>query len=82
MGPEPPANNDILFVMRIEDGNDLLDSVAEWKALGDAPSVLYIIVPSDHLDKAKKLASATGVRARFASYTLDHNGKVTGMRYE
>lgn len=82
MRPEPPINSDILFVMKIEDGNDLVDSVAEWKALGDAPSVLYIIIPTDRLDIAKKLASATGVRARFASYILDHNGKVAEMRYE
>lgn len=83
MRPEPPINSDILFVMKIEDEDgDLLDSISEWRALGDAPSVLYIIAPDSKLDEAKRLASATGVRARFASYELDHNGKVSGMRYE
>lgn len=81
MRSEPPPNNDILFVMKIETGGDLIDSVSVWKALGSAPSVLYIVIPENKLDEAKKLASATGVRARFAAYQV-HDGKVTDIRYE
>ena len=68
--------------MRIENGEDLLDSVAEWKALSNESAMLYIVVPENKLDLAKKLVGATNVRARFASYQLDHNGKVTEVRYE
>lgn len=68
--PEPPPNNNILFVMKIETGENLLDSVAEWKGLGNIPSVLYIVVPASKLDEAKKLANAAGVRAKFAWYEL------------
>ncbi len=80
MRPEPPVNQDILFVMRVDDGTDLISSVSEWKSLGATPSVLYIVIPKDKLDDAKKLASATGVRARFAPYTIGAN-KVS-IRYE
>lgn len=71
MRPEPPINQDILFVMKIEEDSNLIDSVPEWQALASAPSVLYIVVSQDKLDEAKKLASATGVRARFAPYIID-----------
>lgn len=81
MRPEPPPNRDILFVMKIETGVNLVDSVSEWQALGSAPSVLYIVVPEDKLDEAKKLASATNVRARFASYVLNGSG-AKQIRYE
>lgn len=80
MRPEPPVNQDILFVMKIEDGDSLIDSVPEWQALASAPSVLYIVVPQNKLDEAKKLASATGVRARFAPYTIGANS--ARVRYE
>lgn len=81
MRPEPPPNSDILFNMKIESGDSLLDNVPEWQALGSSSGVLYIIVPADKLDTAKKLASATNVRARFASY--QENGKGEGsIRYE
>lgn len=81
MRPEPPPNSDILFVMKVETGENLVDSVAEWQALGSSPSVLYIVVPEGKVDEAKKLASATNVRARFASYQVNGQG-VTGIRYE
>ncbi|HTE58694.1 MAG TPA: hypothetical protein VK694_08215 [Verrucomicrobiae bacterium] len=81
MRPEPPPNSDILFVMKIESGENLVDSVAEWKELGSGSGVLYIIVPDHRLDLTKKLASATNVRARFAAYTTAKDGTVT-IRYE
>ena len=72
MRPEPPPNSDILFIMKIETINaNLVDSVSEWKALGSAPSVFYIVVPKEKLDQAKKLVSATNVRARFAFYEME-----------
>ncbi|HKU19050.1 MAG TPA: hypothetical protein VJP80_07345 [Candidatus Saccharimonadales bacterium] len=82
MRREPPPNNDILFVMRIENGGELVDSVPVWRALATVPSVLYIITPESKLDEAKKLASAVGVRARFASYTADKGGNAEAIRYE
>jgi hypothetical protein len=78
---EPPPNNNILFVLKIETGGNLVDSVSEWKALGSAPSVFYIVVPKGKLDEAKKLANATGVRARFAWYEMDGE-KVKEVHYE
>jgi hypothetical protein len=81
MRPEPPPNSDIFFVMRIEGDGALIDSVPVWRALASVPSVLYIVVPEEKLDEAKKLASATGVRARFAPYKTEQ-GKVTAIRYE
>jgi len=80
MRPEPPPNSDILFVMKIETGENLLNSVAEWKELGSSPSVLYIIAPAEKLDDVKRLASATNVRARFASYEISNNEAV--VNYE
>jgi hypothetical protein len=80
---EPPPNNDILFVMRIEGvETNLVDSISEWQALGSTSSVLYIIVPRNRLDDAKKLASVTGVRARFGSYEVADGGDVRRIHYE
>lgn len=77
MRQEPPKNDDILFIMRIENGNNLIDSVAEWKEMDKASVSSYIVVPENKLNEAKKLASAVGIFARFASYTLDHNNKAS-----
>lgn len=68
---EPPPNNNILFVMKIEMDGDLVNSVPVWQALGSATSVLYIVVPKNKIDDAKKLASVAGVRSRFAWYELE-----------
>ena len=64
------ADRDLLFVMKIENGGDLIDSVAQWQALASAPSALYIVTPHEKLADAKKLASATGVKARFGWYKI------------
>src|ERR1700733_5979199 len=61
MQMEPPPNNNILFVLKVETGDNLVDRVSEWKALGSTPSSLYLVVSKDKLDDAKKLASATGI---------------------
>lgn len=80
---DPPVNNEVLFVMKIENGGELVDSLAQWKALGNLPSTFYIVVPKIKLDEAKKLASATEVRARFAWYELDDmKENVTQIHYE
>lgn len=83
MRPEPPPNSDVIFIMKIEtkDDNDFVDSIAEWKELGTAPSVFYIVVPEKSLDKAKKLVSATGIRARLGSYKMDQD-EVEHVRFE
>jgi len=78
---EPPPNNNILFVMKIETSGELLNSVSAWKDLGNASSVLYIVVPKDRLDDAKKLASVTGVRARFAWYVMERE-EIKQLHYE
>src|SRR3989344_724388 len=79
--PEPPPNNNILFVLKVESGNSFVDHVSEWKALGSTPSVFYLVVPRSKLDEAKKLVSATGVRARFAWYEMTGE-EVTQVNYE
>ena len=77
---EPPNNTDPLFILKIENGEDLVDSVSQWKELGSDPSVFYIVLPEDKLDEAKKLVSATGVRAKFAWYKV-HEKNVTRIHY-
>lgn len=67
----PPPNNNILFIMKVENKDtNLFDSVSEWKDLSTSPSVLYIVVPKEKLDDAKKLAARIGIRPRFASYEI------------
>jgi hypothetical protein len=78
---EPPPNNNILFVMKIETSGDLVNSVPLWQALGSVSSVFYIVVPKDKIDEAKKLASIAGVRTRFAWYELE-GGEVKQVHYE
>lgn len=68
---EPPPNNNILFVMKVETSDELVNSVPVWQALGSASSVLYIVVPKSKIDEAKKLASVAGVRTRFAWYEIE-----------
>lgn len=81
MQKEPPPNNNILFVLKIETGDNLIDNVSEWKALGSSTSTFYIVVPREKLDETKKLASATEVRAKFAWYEME-NGNVKEVNYE
>ena len=78
---EPPPNNNILFVLKVENGGNLVDSVPVWKALGGAPNTFYIVVSVDRLDEAKKLASATDVKAKFAWYKVVGED-VTQVNYE
>ncbi|MCK5460619.1 hypothetical protein KAI58_01395 [Candidatus Gracilibacteria bacterium] len=78
---EPPQNDEILFVLKIENGGKLLDSLPLWKELGSAPSAFYIVVAKEKLDEAKKLVSVAGVRARFAWYEVV-NDNVTQVHYE
>ena len=72
---EPP-----LFIMKVENGGELIDSLPQWQSLGIVPSAFYIVVPKIKLDDAKKLAAATGVRARFAWYEEVNN--VMQVHYE
>jgi hypothetical protein len=79
---EPPPNNNILFVLKVEKPDaDLVDSVPEWKAFGSVPSVFYVVVPSSRLDEARKLGAATGVKAKFAWYEMESNN-VKQVHYE
>jgi hypothetical protein len=77
----PPNSTDVLFVMRVENGGELTDSLAQWKEMGKLPSTFYIVVPKAKLDEAKKLANATSVNARFAWYVAEAND-VTELQYE
>lgn len=77
----PPLNDEVLFIMKIENGGELVDSVSQWKELGNAPSIFYIVVPKNKLDEAKKLAGAIGVKARFAWYEVS-NDEVIQIHYE
>jgi len=78
---EPPPNDNILFIMKVETGTNLVDSVSEWKSLGSAPSVFYVMVPQGKLDEAKKLAVVTGVKAKFAWYEMEGEN-VKQVHYE
>ena len=82
MQKEPPPNTNTLFVLKIEEPEEnLLDRIPEWQALGSTPSVLYIVIQKNKLDEAKKLASATGVRTRFAWYEMEGEN-VKQVQYE
>lgn len=78
---EPQDDDEILFLMKIENGGELVDSVSQWKELSKTPSVFYIITPRDKLDDAKKLVDATGIRARLGWYEIS-NEEVTNLRFE
>ncbi|MFA6416382.1 MAG: hypothetical protein WCW56_02755 [Candidatus Paceibacterota bacterium] len=78
---DPPLDDDALFVMKVENGGELVDSLPLWKELGNAPSIFYIVVPEKKLDEAKKLADATGIKAKFAWYEV-LDGEVTNINYE
>ncbi len=82
MRPEPPPNNDVLFVFKIETSDsDLVSNVPEWKTLASTPSSFYLVVPKSKIDEAKKLTSITAIPARFASYEME-KGEVKQMHYE
>ncbi len=81
MQKEPPPNNNILFVLKVETNENLIDNVSEWKSLSSTPSVFYLVVPKNKLDEAKKLANATETKARFAWYEIENN-KVKQVHYE
>jgi hypothetical protein len=76
------TDRDLLFVMKIENGGELIDSVPQWKELATAPSTFYIIAPQAKLADAKKLAAATNVKARFGWYTMDTTDEVVQLNYE
>lgn len=78
---DKPLENTLLFIMKVENGGDLVDSLPVWKELGTAQVGFYIIVPKLKLDEAKKLASATGVKARFGSYEETDQGSID-IHYE
>ena len=80
-GKDPPINETLLFVMKVENGSPLLDSVGAWKELGSSPVGFYVVVPKDKLDDAKRLVGATGAKARFAWYEVQGD-VVTQVQYE
>ncbi len=80
MRPIPPENDDILFIMRIESGKNMIDSAVEWRAMSNSPAGAYVIVPEAYISEAKKIANAAGIRIRFASLIV--KGKEPKIRYE
>lgn len=82
MRQEPPKNEDVLFVMRIESMDvDLSASIVAWKELERSEISFYLVIPADKLNEAKRLASVLDVPAKFASYVIDCQGKVK-VNYE
>jgi len=83
MQPEPPKNDNIFFIMKIEENenSDLLDSASIWKLMSDTPFVPYIVISEKRASEAKKIIQAMGLKLRIATFTTDHNGKVT-VQYE
>jgi hypothetical protein len=80
-GKEPLPQNTLLFIMKVENGGELIDSLSAWKELSGAPAGFYIVVPKLKLDDAKKLAGVAGVKARFAWYEMNED-EVTQVQYE
>lgn len=78
---EPPPNNNILFVMKLDDGENFVNSLSEWKGLASTTSTLYIVLPQNRLDDAKKLAAQAGLgKAKFA--WVEEVGGETVVHYE
>jgi hypothetical protein len=75
------ADADMLFVMKIENGGELIDSLPQWKELTTTTSTFYIVVPIAKLPEAKKLAGAASIKAKFAWYEMA-SGEVTNVSYE
>ncbi|MBQ3318608.1 hypothetical protein IJG76_01155 [Candidatus Saccharibacteria bacterium] len=82
MRPIPPKNDDILFIMKIENGENMIDSVAEWRIMSNSRAVPYVVVPEEKLNEAKTLANAANVRIRFASFSYKKGGDLESIRYE
>lgn len=80
-GKDPSVEQTLLFIMKVENGAPLIDSLSSWKELGSSPIGFYIVVPKEKLDDAKRLGGAIGVKARFAWYEVA-NEKVTHVQYE
>lgn len=80
MQPEPPKNDDIVFLMKFESEVNI-DKLPEWKDYGDSPIPLYLVVPEEKLDQAKKIADVLDSNIRFATYSVNHTDKVT-VNYE
>ena len=81
MYAKEPAQDEVLFIMKVENGGELIDSLPQWKELANSPYAFYIVAPKNKLDEAKKLADATGVKARFAWYEVV-GGEITQIHYE
>ena len=83
MQPEPPKNDTIFFIMKIEENenSDLLDSAPIWKLMSDTPFIPYIVISEKRASEAKKIIQALGLKLRIATFSIDHNGKVA-IQYE
>lgn len=83
MQPEPPKNDTIFFIMKIEENenSDLLDSAPIWKLMSDTPFVPYIVISEKRATEAKKIIQALGLKLRIATFVIDYNGKAA-VRYE
>lgn len=77
---EPPKNDDIVFLMKFESDVNI-DKISEWKDYGDSPIPLYLVVPEEKIDQAKKIADALDSNIRFATYSVNHADKVN-INYE
>lgn len=83
MQPEPPKNDNILFVMKIEENEqcDLLDSAAIWKIMSDMPFFSYVVISNKRESEAKKIIQALGLRIRLATFSIQEDGEVV-VKYE
>ena len=80
-GKEEALKDTLAFIMKVENGNELVDSLSAWKELSGAPVGFYIIVPQKKLDEARKLTNATGIKARFGWYS-EEGENVTQIEYD
>ena len=79
----PPENDNILFIMKIEEdtSSDLLDAAPIWKLMSESFGYLYVVVDSTREQEARKIISTVGIRAKLAVFEKDVNGKIS-IKYD
>jgi hypothetical protein len=70
----------VKFILEVETSDSVTKEEAEgqWKKYAnEINATFYIVVPEPVAFKAKQLCQQVGVNARFATYDVDLNGKIS-----
>ncbi len=67
------GKNSVRFILEVEVASSVTQDEAEkqWKKYAtEISATLYLVVPENSLEKAKKLCQNNNINARFATYTI------------